>query len=94
MTTLHLINKPGQPFTLCQQALAPDDSILLIEDGVYLLQAAAEQIKKLACTVSCYCLETDHLARGVTPSTLPVTAVDYGQFVHLTTEHDKVISWF
>ena len=35
MKTLHIVNKTGQPMTLCLRALATGDAILLIEDGVY-----------------------------------------------------------
>lgn len=95
MATLHLVNKPGQPFLLCQRALAPGDGLLLIEEGVYLLLAEAEAINALSSSVFCYYLASDGQARGILPvAEQPVTAVDYPQFVQLTQDHDRVVSWF
>ncbi len=94
MATLHLINKSGQPFNLCQRALAQGDGVLLIEDGVYLLQSEHKTLKEVTDSVSCYYLETDASARGIQPKELSIAPASYETFVQLTTQYDKVVSWF
>ena len=94
MATLHLINKPGEPFHLCQRALTAGDALFFIEDGVYLLQSAAEQLSAMTHEIHCHYLMPDAQARGITPQTQSISPANYEQFVQLTTDYPKVISWF
>lgn len=97
MTTLHTVNKQGDCLARCLSLTAPGDAVLLIEDGVY---AAAETEANSAAWenapagLTCFALESDLAARGISDKMLPLfDAVTWQQFVALTVEHDKVISW-
>lgn len=95
MSTLHTVNKPGQPLELCLRALSMGDSVLLIEDGVYALFEAGDILAEVIRAVPVYVLEADVMARGVTNrDELEIELVDYPGFVQLTEAQDKVISWF
>ena len=94
MKTLHLINKPGQPFTLCQRVLADNDALMLIEDGTYLLSARHACLKQAADQHAVYALDADVSARGIAPDIEAVSPISYRRFVALTAEYDQVISWF
>ena len=89
MNTLHTVNKGGHPLTLCLRAMADSDALLLIEEGVYTLltEQAALKGRKI------YALKVDVEARGI-PLPESIKAVDYDQFVALTIEYDKTVSWF
>ncbi|MDP0562037.1 MAG: sulfurtransferase complex subunit TusB [Candidatus Endonucleobacter sp. (ex Gigantidas childressi)] len=94
MTTLHLINKPGEPIKLCQRALTPGDAILLLEDGIYLLSSNTSFLGTLTKKHSIYILDNDQQARGILCHDNNIIAVDYARFVDLTIFYDRVISWF
>lgn len=92
---LHIVSK--SPFThdaleRCRATLAPDDAIVLIEDGVLALATAAQFIDA-AKPHSVYILKADAQARGLD---LPaqVQRVDYNGFVDLVAKFDKSVSWF
>ena len=94
MSTLHTINKTGQPLELCLRSLLPGDAILLLEDGVYALFAADDVLSEVLGDVPVYVLEADVLARGINNrNDLDITVIDYAGFVELTECHDKVMSW-
>lgn len=101
MAMLHTINK--SPFErnaldACLTHAKAGSAILLIEDGIYAalhnttlgdkMRAAAERFRL-------YVLEPDVRARGMTQEQIMagITPVDYGGFVDLVTEHDKVHAW-
>ena len=92
---LHIVSK--SPFThdaleRCRAALAPDDAILLIEDGVLALATPARFLDAVKAH-SVYILLADAQARGLD---LPaaVKGVDYTGFVDLVATFDKSLSWF
>ncbi len=89
MKNLHTLNKTGQPLELCLRSINPEDAIILIEDGVYNLLTASERLN--TCTV--YVLHPDAMARGVKYPE-PFTSIDYIEFVKLTSQYDKVLSWY
>ncbi|MFK0573223.1 sulfurtransferase complex subunit TusB [Endozoicomonas sp.] len=93
MKTLHTVNKPGQPMALCIRAVADGDSVLLIEDGVYELLSSGKTIDTLPDNCSLLVLDVDARARGVS---VPehIKAIGYDDFVTLSVDHDKVLSWF
>lgn len=95
---LHILNQaPGNIACLerCLKALAPNDALLLIEDGVYAtLPAHAARFASLD-QIDCYVLQPDLQARGIEDSvSSPFNIIDDAGFVELACEQDKVISWF
>lgn len=92
VATLHILNKLAQPLELCLSALAQGDSVILIEEAVYAL-LQPELMKQLSNSASLYVLDTDAKARGIA-FVDTVSAVNYEQFVDLTVQHDKSISWY
>ena len=96
MNTLHLYRRPLQSeqlerlLSLCQA----DDGILLLHDASYSLHTAQLQQKIQAAKQTFYCLHDDIAARQLTEQlTAAVTLIDYQQFVTLTLDYDKTISW-
>ncbi|WP_024327076.1 sulfurtransferase complex subunit TusB [Thioalkalivibrio sp. AKL19] len=98
---LHTVNKsPFERNTLasCLGHALPDSAILLIEDGVLAaVQGTAREaeMRKALETYSVSVLGPDLLARGLSPDqVIPgIDVVDYGGFVELTENHDKVQAW-
>ncbi|WIO75464.1 sulfurtransferase complex subunit TusB [Porticoccaceae bacterium LTM1] len=88
---LHTVNK--SPFdhgalTSCLRVAAPEDTILLIEDGVYGILSAQPERELLA-------LEDDIKTRGLSDK-LPdnVKLINHSTFVELTTKASAVQSWY
>ncbi|MGI9276188.1 MAG: sulfurtransferase complex subunit TusB [Endozoicomonas sp.] len=95
MSTLHTINKTGQPLELCLRSLSQGDSLLFIEDGVYQLLEALDVLEDVSHSFKLYALEADLAARGISgDSQIFATPVSYRQFVKMTESHDKILSWF
>ena len=101
MAMLHTVNK--SPFerrtldTVLRHAVK-GAGILLIEDGVYAAfdgTVVAEKVKAAMSDHKIYVLGPDVSARGMSEQNLidGVQVVDYGGFVDLVTEYDKVQSW-
>jgi tRNA 2-thiouridine synthesizing protein B len=94
---LHLVNK--SPYDACNLNTAAsimkgDDSLLLIEDGVY----AAIKSGKAASLLSgrkVSVLGADLAARGISEDKLidGIEVIDYAGFVDLVEANDKVQSW-
>ncbi len=97
---LHTVNQsPFDKQTLvhCLNRCGEDDSILLIENGVYaaLTDGVFSKLLSGAAIQTVYALEEDVLARGLGSKILPtIKLIDYAQFVQLCTEHALVQSWF
>lgn len=93
---LHTVNKsPLQDHSLgsCLQFMAPNDGVVLLEDGVYAaignvdfgLSAAAGPV---------YALDSDISARGLAARIRDgIRVIGYEEFVTLCTEYDVVKSW-
>jgi tRNA 2-thiouridine synthesizing protein B len=94
---LHTVNKKGEALLRCLSLLADADALLLIEDGVYAAQDTSGNValwQQHAGTMRCFVLESDVAARGITDNLLPhFDVVTWQQFVALTLEYDKVVSW-
>jgi tRNA 2-thiouridine synthesizing protein B len=77
--------------------LQQDASLLLYQDGVYLAIANSTSGKKLAHLYhnkSIYVLTDDLIARGIKDKLLKnVTGINYMDFVNLTIQHNKMVSW-
>lgn len=101
MSMLHTVNKsPFERNALlsCLAHAKSGSSILLLEDGVYGAMSGTgmtDRVKGAMEGVKLYVLGPDLKARGVSDDRLieGVTVVDYGGFVDLVAEHDKVQSW-
>ncbi|WP_417580736.1 sulfurtransferase complex subunit TusB [Nitrincola sp.] len=92
--TLHTLNtSPSDSTTLahCLAALASDDVLLLIEDGVYLTLPAHRH--RLPDSVKLHVLAVDLEARGI-QETGKVIAITDPEFVNLTLGCKRVVSWF
>lgn len=99
MMTLHLLNKSPQHFALYRNmlsALGSEDAILLIEDGAYgALDAHSSLFADLPASVSVHALKADVDARGLSTKLYDaIIQVDDRQFVALSCEYDKVVSWY
>ncbi|RMD71209.1 MAG: sulfurtransferase complex subunit TusB [Gammaproteobacteria bacterium] len=98
---LHTVNKsPFERNSLdtCLRFAKPGSAILLIEDGVYAAMkgtAVEGKIRQALEKHAIYALSADVKARGIEESRLieRVQVVDYGGFVDLAVEHDKVQAW-
>jgi tRNA 2-thiouridine synthesizing protein B len=99
--TLHTYNKSltsGEArLHDCLHMLAPGDSLLLLEDGVYLaahLQPGMQHRDLIPQGVKLYALGPDVAARGISGK-IPVdfSAIDYTAFVQLCLEHPRVVNW-
>ena len=99
MMTLHLLNKSPQIMSLYSNMLASlsdNDSILLIEDGVYgSLEAHTKIFKGLPGTVRLFVLKADTETRGLSERISALfEVIDDNQFVELTCQNEKVVSWY
>lgn len=72
----------------CLAYCSPQDTIVLINDGVY----EAQTITKLELASKTYALEIDAITRGI-PQQGRVLWIDYKQFVDLTAIHAPVVNW-
>ena len=101
MTMLHTVNK--SPFernalASCLGHAKSGSAILLIEDGVYAaVQGTAHEdmVRGAVADRKVFVLGPDLLARGMRPEQVidGISVVDYGGFVDLTEQHDKVQAW-
>ncbi len=85
MATLHLVNSQTA-LQSCLDVAADDDSVLLIEDGVY---GATTDVARALLV-----LAPDVEARGL-KDRIPSTAesIDYDQFVALVETHKPIVTW-
>jgi tRNA 2-thiouridine synthesizing protein B len=101
MSILHTVNKsPFEKNSLasCLKFASDGGSVLLLEDGVYaVLQGTVveDAVIDALSRVSVYVLGPDLKARGFSEDRIidGVKVVDYGGFVDLAAENDKVQAW-
>jgi tRNA 2-thiouridine synthesizing protein B len=98
--TLHTWNKSSAqaaPLAACLAVLAEGDTLLLLEDGVYLAldQAFLQRFTPVTPALPRLCvLSTDLAARGISARISPVaTVIDYKEFVDLCLQHLQVVNW-
>jgi tRNA 2-thiouridine synthesizing protein B len=96
---LHTVNKSPFDATAldsCLRIALSDDTVLLIEDGVYAALANdTNRERMLRASATLIALAPDVDARGIQNQLLDgIVTVDYAGFVELTTKHSKVVSWF
>ena len=97
---LHIINKsPFEKNSLdsCLRVAREGSTLLFIEDGVYAAlkgTVVADSIQKAMQDHTVCVLEPDLMARGVQDKVMDgVNRVDYGGFVDLVAESERVQSW-
>jgi tRNA 2-thiouridine synthesizing protein B len=101
MSILHTVNKsPFEKNSLasCLKFASDGGSVLLLEDGVYaVLQGTVveDAVIDALSRVPVYVLGPDLKARGFSEDRIidGVKVVDYGGFVDLAAENDKVQAW-
>ena len=100
MSELHTVNKSPfekSSFDSCMEHVLEGSAVLLYEDGVYaaMKNIAAEGKVKSAQGVKFFVLGPDMKARGLTEDRVTdgVEVIDYGKFVDLAAEYDKVVAW-
>lgn len=96
--TLHTLNKQRNDLVqLCVSALAPEDSLLLLEDGVYAALGDADiqhGLAGLPASVKLYALIEDLAARGINGKVPEVfIRINYREFVGLSLACNKVVNW-
>lgn len=87
MAALHLVNK-ARGLASCLEVAAPEDTILLLEDGVYAGISAAAPARLLCA------LAVDVKARGLGNRLGGnVSLVSDAEFVALAVDHEPIVSW-
>jgi tRNA 2-thiouridine synthesizing protein B len=86
---LHTINKIAAEH-LSNGLIGQDDIVVLIEDGLLLgLKPPSNPSSKI------YAISADAQARGIQNKlNEAITLISYSEFVELSLEADKVVSWF
>ncbi len=99
MTTLHILNaSPLQSaqFNSCFRVLADDDGIVLCGEAVQLLRKDSSALRQLLNSddsYRLYALREDVQARGIDTKRMPVTMLEYSDFVALCVDYTRVNSW-
>lgn len=85
MASLHVVNHPSA-LAACLKVAVPEDTILLIEDGVY--SGIHSYDRPLLA------IDTDVRARGLSERLdRTVSVKTYADFVELVVRHQPVVSW-
>lgn len=92
---LHKIStSPFDNFALehCLQRMHSSDGLLLNQDGVYgvMHPTMGSKLAQLPCV---YVLKEDIQARGVQIVSNNIKIISYAEFVELSLEYEKVMSW-
>lgn len=97
---LHTVNKSPlshQALANCLKVMGNEDSLLLIEDGVYGAlagTASSDTLAHLASSGRLHVLSEDVNARGLTDRLISnVSQVDYAGFVDLVASHESSMAW-
>lgn len=95
MAQLHIVSKSPFNDQALERALpliSAEDTLLLIDDGVYAASKNNPFIAQLQNT-QCYALTDDMALRGVTMDKA-ITALDMSGFVDLSFDAHNIISWY
>lgn len=97
---LHTVNKSNlshNALDKCLGVLGEDDSVLLIEDGVYAalnVEKNSARLESLIDSGRLFVLEEDVQARGLQSRLMAkVVAVNYEGFVDLVVKHQSSMAW-
>lgn len=99
MTTLHILNaSPAQSTQLssCMRVLSDDDGIVLCGEAVNVLRDGNQALSQLIDSDRAYCLyalKEDVRARAIDTKKMPITLLDYADFVALCVDYSRVNSW-
>jgi sulfur relay protein TusB/DsrH len=86
MATLHLVNRLSA-LASCLETARDEDTVLLLEDGVY-AAAASDDDRPV------HAIDVDVEARGLSARLHKnVTLSSYEDFVRLVEEHQPIVSW-
>ena len=85
MAVLHLLASPAAAAS-CRAALAADDAVLLLDDGVFALPALAKAEVRLGL------LAADAEPRGVGADAV-AERLDYAAFVAWVAAYDRSVTW-
>ncbi|PCF97647.1 sulfurtransferase complex subunit TusB [Vreelandella nigrificans] len=94
---LHILNKPPSSDAAQHmlEAMSGGDTVVLIEDAA---QAALypEWLGWKTSAASIYLLTEDVLSRGLYSAALSnnLPLIELGDFVALTEQHEKIVSWY
>lgn len=93
--SLHVINKTdSRLWSTCLGALSDDDALLLIEDAVFAAVPGYCDAVRILPSVQVLALADDLAVRGISDRIPPgVRQVSWRDFVALSLQHDKVVSW-
>lgn len=104
MSTLHTLNKTAQDSLVndkLSNVIDADSSVILIENGVYQcltlfseLGSDSEKPKWSQHAETIYALKEDAMARGVPTDIGGIIFISYEEFVQLSLNHKKVVSWY
>lgn len=102
MGILHIVNK--SPFThntlrSCIAVCTHEDTLLLIEDGVYgaiqNMPDTSALLPLIDAKMAFYALSSDVKARAIEKKiSAQVQLINYDEFVKLTLSHNPIQSWF
>lgn len=99
MTTLHILNASSAQttqLTSCLRVLSDDDGIVLCGEAVNVLRVGNQALQLLIDSDRAYCLyalEEDVLARAIDTKKMPITLLNYADFVALCVDYTRVNSW-
>jgi tRNA 2-thiouridine synthesizing protein B len=94
MTTLHIVRQSAfatNDFAQCIQVLNDTDIIVFTDDGCYNLNHSC--IKQVSKRVKKMIITEHASARAIEINNTEVTAIVMAQFVELTFQADRVITW-
>ena len=76
----------------CLKIMTSEDGLLLLQDGVYATKHQ-DFLPRLESLPNVYLLTDDLKARAVSTETPKLKQVSYEQFVELSLQYTKVLSW-
>ena len=86
MAVLHVVNRPSA-LTSCLGVAAANDTVLLIEDGVY--AGVSKDVER-----EFQAIDVDIRARGIAKRlNKRITVVSYADFVRLAEIHNPIVTW-
>ena len=93
--SLHVINKTDPAlWQTCVAALGDGDALLLIEDAVFAALPGYGHALKTPASVQVLALSDDLALRGISARiSAAVRHASWHDFVALSLQHDKVVSW-
>lgn len=77
-----------------KQLIDKNNAIILIEDGVYYCQFHQEKINYLSNNYPIFALKDDLMKRKISLQNNRIKIIGFDDFVDLTCQYHKTISWF